>query len=200
MVLPIVFGLLVMMYVPALADDDVNPGGGYSGSGDWTGTASDDTYTNEAAGVVDAGDIDMSQGGSDTVINYGSVTANGGGTAGGGILGSADGGNRIENYGTVEFNILGSQITTDNMVSAGNTIINDGKAGQLCGSDAQGDGNTIGYNTIYNSGVASAIFADAANGENTVGGWNYIENSGVYLVTSLVRIIEVLDLQGGIYL
>ena len=183
MVLPIVFGLLVMMCVPALADDDVNPGGGYSGSGDWTGTTSDDTYTNEAAGVVDAGDIDMSQGGSDTVINYGTVTYDLGSGNGGTIIGSAEGGNRIENYGTVELSIFGSYVNSDDIVNDKNIVINAGDVEfAVFGSFLYGGTNVTAVGNIVTNtkeGYADLGITGAHAGvSNSSYGGNIVTNAG----------------------
>lgn len=69
----LVFFLLCLALLPApspgLAADETNPAGNTI-AGDWDGTADNDTYTNQGSVT---GDIDMSQGGTDTVVNQGTV-------------------------------------------------------------------------------------------------------------------------------
>jgi hypothetical protein len=64
----------LLLSAPAWALDDVNPGGGYGGIFDWDGTANNDNYTNN--GSITFGSIDMTQGGTDKVVNSGTVDFN----------------------------------------------------------------------------------------------------------------------------
>lgn len=160
----------------ALALDDVNPGGGYVGPGDWTGTAGNDRYVNNAAGTI-AGSIDMTQGGSDTVINRGTVDDD--------IIGGKIGGNLFTNTGTglVAGDVYGSVVESVNHAARGNTVVNSGEiSGMIVGGvvEATGTGSSAGGNVIRNttSGSVQSIYGDIGNAALTTGGNNRILNSG----------------------
>jgi uncharacterized protein with beta-barrel porin domain len=158
----------------AFALDDVNPGGGYGGAGDWTGTADNDNYINN--GTVN-GDIDMTQGGSDTVTNSGT------GIVIGDILGSEDGGNSFSISGTVGGDVYGSLIDSVNQDAMPNEITISGSTDWVFGAffTATGTGSSSTHNTITleDTGNAPFIYGSYnAFAAGAHGGHNLIEVYG----------------------
>jgi uncharacterized protein with beta-barrel porin domain len=152
---------------PALAADATNPAG-TTIAGDWDGTADDDNYDNQ--GTV-TGDVDMTQGGSDTLTNSGTV--------GGDAVMSSDGSNSVNNQaaGTMG-SVLGSYNENAGNSGGSNTITNTGTAGNLWGSVNEGANSSGGSNTITNSGTADVIVGSDNEGSGSSGGSNNITNTG----------------------
>ncbi len=170
----LLLGLLAAPAGQALAADDTNPAGTTIGS--YSGTAADDRFTNQ--GTV-TGLIDMSQGGSDTVINQG--------TAGNSIYGgSSSTGNTVTNSGSVTGGIIGSRNTGVNSSGGYNTITNYGSVGgNLAGSGNGASGSSGGYNTVTNYGSVTGMIQGSGNGgSGSSGGYNTITNYGS--VTSVI--------------
>ena len=151
-----------------LAADVTNPGG--STVADMTGTTEDDNYTND--GTV-TNDIDMRQGGTDTVVNTGDV--------GGEIYGASSDGNSITNSGTgtVTGDIFGSHNESNNDSGGSNTINNNGGVSAIIGSHNEGVGSSGGNNTVNNAGTVTGSMRGSLNtGANSTGGHNRLSNNG----------------------
>ncbi|MDZ7620495.1 MAG: hypothetical protein U1E05_26125 [Patescibacteria group bacterium] len=185
------FGLLLLalsLFLPvaSMAADATNPAG-TTIHGDWSGTTTNDNYTNH--GTV-TNNIDMSQGGTDEVLNTGTVGNN--------ILMSNQDGNSVVNSGNVNDIIMGSGnynnvsneaggtvnvifgvLNADPSDTGGQSIVtNHGTADTLYGSYNQGGGSTGSHNTVNNFGTATYIFGSANSNDNDTGGENTIENTG----------------------
>ncbi len=185
------FGLLLLalsLFLPvaSMAADATNPAG-TTIHGDWSGTATNDNYTNH--GTV-TNDIDMSQGGTDEVLNTGTVGNN--------ILMSNQDGNSVVNSGSVNDIVMGSGnynnisneaggtanfvfgvLNADPSDTGGQSIVtNHGTAHTLYGSYNQGVGSTGSHNTVNNFGTATDLFGTANANDNSTGGENTIENTG----------------------
>ena len=167
--------IIIALHGPSMAAEGMNPDTGgpndYSGSGDWYGTVDDDVYTNND---IVKGSIDMTQGGSDTVLNTRTVESE--------ILFSGHGYNILTNSGSVT--------TITNMTPSGSTIYNgynkyinskDGFAIFLLGSSNQYDKTQGGDNSITNFGVILYIYASGNSGSYSTGGDNTIINYGKLL-------------------
>jgi hypothetical protein len=178
--------LSLLLPAASMAADATNPTG-TTIPGDWSGTATDDNYTNN--GTVN-NDIDMTQGGTDEVVNTGTV--------GNDILMSDQDGNGVVNDGSVNDIVMGSgnynnvsneaggtvnfvfgAVNSDPTDTGGQSIVtNHGTAHTLFGSYNQAVGSTGGYNTINNFGTVTDIMGTANANNDTTGGQNAIENTG----------------------
>lgn len=139
---------------------------------DLLGTINDDLYIN---GIIINGSIDMTQGGSDTVINQGTVYES--------IIGSSAGSNRFFNgaSGSVEGSIIGSLNLGFLNFGGSNTITNYGQSMANIGSANLGLLNVGGSNTIDNYGLSLANIGSLNLGLLNFGSSNTINNNGFSL-------------------
>ncbi|MCB2225844.1 MAG: autotransporter domain-containing protein [Desulfarculaceae bacterium] len=153
---------------PSPAADAVNPAGGII-SGNWDGTTADDNYDNQ--GMV-LGDVDMTQGGQDTLSNSGEVA--------GDVLMSAEGGNLVVNSGTVGVSIHGSHNAADDGSGQANRVVNTGEVGwNLFGGANLGERATSGSHQVSNSGLVMGDIVGSSNqGDYSSGGSNTVGNTG----------------------
>ena len=149
-----------------LAADATNSG---TINGNWKGTAGDDNYTNETGATVKKS-IDMTQGGTDTVINKGTVGKH--------ITGGSSSGNTVDNSGNVGLNMTGSYNKKNDSSGGSNTVKNSGTVGDnFYGSYNEGRRSRGGSNTVSNSGKAKASIIGSYNeGRKSNGGLNMISN------------------------
>ena len=171
----------------AFSATDTNPTG--STKSWWFGTTGNDIYTNN--GTID-NDIDMTNGGVDTVYNTGTVSRDV-------LFGDTDG-NHFSNTGSVvqilaesgsnntyynhsgatATRLYGSRNTSSNDNGGSNIIINNGtlpiKIGSYnTASSSSGGSNTI---TIGTNGFSDDVCGSFNSGSNTSGGSNTITNAG----------------------
>ena len=180
------FLFLLAWACPAPAAIGTNPGSGkpadYSGSGDWIGTSGPDLLINFAGYTVYGNFIGNwnsgagSQGGGNTISNYGSVNDSLIGSLNTG-LGSGGGGNTVYNYGNAN-GVAGSVNAVDGAIGGGNTVYNYGLTLEVDGSANLAYGCSGGYNLVVNSGDTFFVSGSYNEGEASYGYGNTIINTG----------------------
>lgn len=119
-----------------------------------------------------------SEGGSNSVTNYGNVTSSVFGSYNAGTN-SSGGGNTVVNHGTIGSNLYGSYNSGAGSSGGGNTVINAGTVlGSMYGAYNFSASSSSSGNVVINSGsVTGSIYGSKNNGAST-GGADVITNSG----------------------